>query len=286
MVVLDQLARLSPIAPGLLIIPVLGFLGLGAIVSAIWGAVRWLAEKAATIAVAVAHAVAIAARYTWNGLKWLGARARDAALWLRDRAVDVARWLRDKVWPWLQRLVDRISEWFRRSFGWLVKLLKIVSRALDWVYTKVLRPLLTFLESVRLVLRGLAALGVEWAARLEQRILALEQRIFQTFLTIVQHVNQLADILGVIFDLSGAIRRSIMVWSAWSFIGDLAVLFQLARIRSNPFPEALRLAAGPDPRDLRRTGNRLELELRSPPPWVLLAGVRLDELLRRGNTTT
>ncbi|HEY2938153.1 MAG TPA: hypothetical protein VGJ25_16235 [Gaiellaceae bacterium] len=257
----------------------LGWLGWTAIFKAIWDGLRWVAEKAAIVAVAVARAVAQAARYTWDGLKWFGGKVVDGAYWLRDRAIGLARWWKDKAAPWLARSLDKIGSWFKRHFGWLWTWVHRIQSILGWIYSNILRPLFAFLEVTRLVLRLLAALGVKWAARLETWIRGLEQKLLNVFSSIVNVVNSIADLLDALFDPTGAFKRKYFVWSLIHWWGDVQALSLLAGIDRNPWPEQLKLAEGPDPLDLVRKGHQLETELSSAPAWALEARRNLESLI-------
>jgi len=255
------------------------FLGLDTLIAAIWQGIKWVAEKAAIVAVAVAQAVKAAARYTWGGLKWFGGKIVDGAYWLRDRAVGLARWWKDKAAPWLARSLDKIGSWFKRHFGWLWTWVHRIQSILGWIYSNILRPLFAFLEITRGVLRLLASLGVKWAGRLEQWLRGVETKLLNVFTSIVNVVNSIADLLDALFDPTGAFKRKYFVWSLIHWWGDLQALSYIAMIDRNPWPEAFKLAEGPDPADIRRAGHRLEMDLATPPGWALVARRDLEELL-------
>lgn len=267
----------SRAAPWLLV--GVGFLNWAAIFAAIWDALKWLAEKAAIIAIAVAKAVAKAAVYTWNAIKFIGVKLKDAAEWLRDRLSDLARWWKEKAAPWLVKALGKIQDWFKRHFGWLFNWVHRIQSILQWVYKHILRPALIFLEVTRLVLRLLASLGVKWAKRLDDALGRLEQKLLNVFLTITRFVNDIASILDVLFNTWGAVRRSLFLWSLWAYVGEISALMRISHIDHDPWPEALALAQGPDPLDLPRKGIQLEEDLLSPPGWAILAGRELEDLL-------
>jgi hypothetical protein len=50
-------------------------------------------------------------------------------------------------------------------------------------------------------------------------------------------------------------------------------------IDHNPWPEALQLAEGPAPDDLRRRSIQLEADLTTPPGWARLSRQELTDLL-------
>jgi hypothetical protein len=257
----------------------LGFLGLDVIFAAIWEGLKWIAEKAAIIAAAVWQAFQKAAHYTWTGLQWLGGKAKDGLQWLKDRASGFATWWKEKAAPWLVRAFDKVDMWFKAHFGWLFTWVHRIQSILGWVYKNVLRPLFQFLEVSRLALRLLASLGVKWAGKLDAVLGRIEQKLFSLFYSLVSFVNGIASILDLIFNPWGALRRSLFLWSAWAYVGELSALLRIAHIDHDPWPEALQLAAGPDPADLRQKGNELEHSLSAPPGWALEARQEMEELL-------
>jgi len=255
------------------------FLGLDTIIAAIWEGIKWVAEKAAIIATAVWQAVKAAGIYTWHGLKWLGKEIGTGVQWLRDRAADFANWWKERAAPWLASALGKIDAWFKSHFGWLFTWVHRIQSVLEWVYKNVLRPLLTFLEVTRLVLRVLAALGVKWAAKLDAALGQLESKLLGYFLALTKFVNSIADILNVLFNPWGAVRRSLFLWSLWAYVGEISTLLRIAHIDHDPWPEALQLADGPDPADLRQKGNELAHSLEAPEGWMIEARRELEELL-------
>jgi hypothetical protein len=199
--------------------------------------------------------------------------------WLRDRAIGLAHWFKDKAGPWLARTISKVGDWFRRHFGWLQTWVHRLHSILTWLYTHVLRPLFVFLEVVRAVLRVLASLGVKWAGDLERFLARLEQRLLNVFNSVVNFLNNIADILDALFDPTGAFKRKYFVWSLIRWLGDLEALSLLAGIDRNPWPEAFELAEGPLPSDIHAKGNQVEHDLQAPPPWVITKGRLLSELL-------
>jgi hypothetical protein len=266
------------LAPWLLL-PLVGFLGLDVLIAAIWDAMKWVAEKAAIVAVAVAQAVARAAKWSWAALKWFGLKVRDGAYWLKDKAVDFARWFKTKAAPWIANAFRKVDEWFRAHFGWLFKFVKILQNTLGWIYKHVLRPVLTFLEVTRGILRGLAALGVGWAARLEDWLRRLEQRLLNTFFAITRVVNYIGDLLDALFDPTGAFKRKYFVWSYIHWLRDLHIIDLLSMIDHDPWPEAFRLAEGSWILQYHHRAELLQRDLENPPEWITTAGRRYTELL-------
>jgi hypothetical protein len=260
----------------------LGFLDFGSIIGAIWGAIKWAADKAVIIATAVARAVKSAAVFTWHGLRWLALRVRDASLWIRDRVVDLYDHLIKPAVQAVVRALDKVEAFLKRVLGPFLRFVERVQHALKWVYDEILRPLLRAIEIARLIARGLAALGVGWASRVDQYLANLENRLVQAFTTVLQYVNLVSDWLGVILDSAGLIKKELWYHSLVRSRIEFYAFWINYQIRSNPIPTATLLAAKftQPPLDLS-LGNMRGRVLQRPPEFrAQMADLRKVALTR------
>lgn len=258
------------------------FLGLDVLFGWIWTGLEWVAEKAAIIAVAVGQAVAKAASYTWEGLKWLGGKIKDGALWLKDRVVDFGKWWKEKAGPWLQKTFTGIQNWLTAHFGWLTKWVKWVQKNLGWVYTRILRPILHVIDVVRTVLRLLADMGVKWAADAERWLAKVEFKLVGFYNELLGFVNEIAGIVDLIFNPNGFFRRDIFMWTHWHLASDIAAVFRLARIDRDPVAEAHVLISGFPGPDNKSQAQALLADLFEPPREIVDAAIELERELGLG----
>jgi hypothetical protein len=111
------------------------------------------------------------------------------------------------------QFIDKVTAPIRAVF-------ERINRALDWVWSRVIAPILDVIEKVRLVLRLLAELGVEWAAKLDAILLALETRIYDSFRTVREWVNTFQSWIDVLFDPRGWIRATPWLYTLYRWGGN------------------------------------------------------------------
>jgi hypothetical protein len=114
----------------------------------------------------------------------------------------------------VKQFLDRVAEPIRR-------VLDRINRALDWVWTRVIAPIIDVIDKVRLVLRLLAELGVEWAAKLDAFLLALETRIYESFRVVREWVNTFSSWIDVLFDPRGWIRATPWLYTLYRWGGNV-----------------------------------------------------------------
>lgn len=256
----------------------LGFLG--GLIAAIGTALGWLADKAATIAAAVAAAfvkvallVKAAAVWLWTHLKtWSIAIGRGIRqLWSQHIQPFMV-----KVFGAIKEGLEHARRFFKPVFDALDKIRKILSD----VWTKVLQPIIKVLEVARTVLRVLAKLGLDWAKDLEAFLAKIEQTIIQRFSQIVNVVNTVSSWLEALFEPWGILKQGPLLWSIWSWREGFFYVFFKSQ---TPFPDTItrQLADLPyGPSSPQQVDDRWALLIRHPTPDLLMAQERLRLLLR------
>jgi len=124
--------------------------------------------------------------------------------------------------------IDAVRTFFTRIQQFLDKvtapiraILEKINRALDWVWTKIIAPVLDVIEKVRLVLKLLAELGFEWAAKLDAFLLELETRIYESFRQVRDVLNTVSSWLDILFDPRGWIRSTPWLYTLYRWGGNV-----------------------------------------------------------------
>lgn len=182
---------------------------------------------------AVAVALLEAARAIWAAIQWMWLHIiQPAFIAIREWIADAARFLKDVFGPLLEIVRDVIS--------WV-----------DLIYNKVLRPILSAMEIVSLILRGLGLLGVDWAKRADAWLYKLRVEIWRAFETVRRYLTDVRSILTLLLDPRGFIARAPFLWSVyaygrsvWGVLVNFGVLGQRVAVggvpaRRAPLREAL-----------------------------------------------
>ena len=165
---------------------VLGVIG-GAVAASLEAAVVWLAQMVGWLARRTANILAstggMFAR-AWEGLRKVYFDV------LRPALVQLYRWIRD------------LQEWLKRTLTPVYRILKRVHDKVLRVWDRYLRPWLEFVDKVRIGLRILGRLGVDWARKLDRTLEAWERVLIDHYLQLVAAVNQVIDLVNdvVTFD--------------------------------------------------------------------------------------
>lgn len=211
------------------------FLGLGAIFSAIWDGLKWLAGKVADLAIFLAHAAIQTAHQIWNVLKLLGRYAAKFAVWVKDRFEQLWNLKLKPLIQALYRFLQKIQTFLREHFGWLLNAVKRVAQFLQTVWTKIIAPILNAIGWIRAILQLLAKLGVKWAADLDRWLAQLELRIYNAFHWLQSWVNRALLILDAIIGPNGLIRGLLLLASLDPIVG--AVVRLLVRYGTAPYED-------------------------------------------------
>jgi len=186
-----------------------------------------------------------ALNYVWG---WIQQATKIIANYLLELARTFAKSMQAigrffaRIWGWLKRFYSDVIkpvlrkiqegiEWLQRTlkrvFGPILEVLQKLRKKLQEFYNKFLKPILDVIDAIRLFLRGLAVLGVDWAKELDARLARLQQLISEPILLAIRRINELAGWIDRIMTLNGlfqrlaflrtlgALRRPIIRW-AWN----------------------------------------------------------------------
>lgn len=163
--------------------------------------------------------------YVWT---WIQQATRLLATYLLDVAKSLAKSIVAvgkffaRLWGWLRRFytdiikpilrkLNQFIEWLQRTlkriFGPVLELLQKIRKEIQKFYDKFLKPILDVIDALRLVLRGLSALGVDWAKELDAKLARLQQLITEPILQAIKRINEIAGWIDRIMTLDGLFQR-------------------------------------------------------------------------------
>jgi hypothetical protein len=108
------------------------------------------------------------------------------------------------------KLIDQFRKWLEHIFKPLIDFVTKIRTWLQRIYKDVLRPILDIIDAFRLFLRGLGALGVDWAKELDQQLGRLEQKLTAPLLLAIKTVNEILGVLDRIMTLDGIFTK--LIW--------------------------------------------------------------------------
>lgn len=111
------------------------------------------------------------------------------------------------------KLIEALKHFLERIFKPIIDVITKVRGWLQKIYKDVLRPILDIIDAFRLFLRGLGALGVDWAKELDRKLGELEDQITAPLLTAIRYLNQLASLIDRIMTLDGLFQKLIWIQS-------------------------------------------------------------------------
>lgn len=111
------------------------------------------------------------------------------------------------------KLIEAVKSFLERLFKPIIDIITKVRGWLQNIYKNVLRPILDIIDAFRLFLRGLGALGVDWAKELDRKLGELEDQITAPLLTAIRYLNQLASLIDRIMTLDGLFQKLIWIQS-------------------------------------------------------------------------
>ncbi|MGH7823424.1 MAG: hypothetical protein ACREQ9_26990, partial [Candidatus Binatia bacterium] len=121
----------------------------------------------------------------------------------------------------VKRGFDALTRFFDKITAPIRAVLERINRALDWVWSKVLAPILDVIGKVRAILQLLAGLGVEWAGKLDQILQLIETRIYDTFREVRNWVNTFELWLDLLLDPGGWIKSFPFLYTVHLWAGNI-----------------------------------------------------------------
>lgn len=180
---------------------------LGLVAGWIWNGVQAAGRIALHVLAWSVKALWAFATASYNALKTVGEiLARGAR-----KAWDFFRLTYDKVlkpaWQKFWKFVEWAQRELEEMFSPILDFLQTVKDHVLAFYTKWIQPVLDTISVARKVTGILASLGIEWAKRLDAKLLELEQRIYEPFQHVLRHLNGVINIVNRVVTLDGLFQR-------------------------------------------------------------------------------
>jgi hypothetical protein len=128
------------------------------------------------------------------------------------------------IWDGIKRVARALDALRKRLAGWIAPLLEWLKKArdwLDWIYHRVIRPLINLIQRLRMFLVVLRQLHVKWAEKLDKILVRVEADIYKTFGAVRAAVNDIITILEEIQEPGGLFRAGIVLLSAAKYATEI-----------------------------------------------------------------
>ena len=126
---------------------------------------------------------------------------------------------------WLALHVHKLRAWLRRTIGPIIKRLEKIKKWYDEHILKQQLRMIQMLQTIRRVLGILRIFHVKWAAKLDNSLADLQNRI-ETSISIVRGtLNQIINTLAIAFDPTMVITRDLLGASLLSNLGAVKRIF-------------------------------------------------------------
>jgi hypothetical protein len=154
------------------------------------------------------------------------------------------------AWAKFNKWIDRAHDWLVTKFGPILCWLQKARKRIEAFYKKYVQPWLDAIDTTRKFLRLLEALHIKWAAELDRKLAALEDRITRPFLLVVGKLNEIINLVNSVIDGFGLFQRVVLIRS-------IERDYQYAwRAIVNPYSDSGRRTRTRDARNMRASQRR------------------------------
>ncbi len=169
-----------------------------------------------------------------RGIQTAGIWTAKAFSALKRFAVGFGR----SAWDYVKGIWWHLRAALTTIFGPIISFLQAL-RARVWdIYTKYFRPIVDTIHFVQQLLRGLAWLGVDWAARLDGKLTQIVTYINEPFDFLIGKINEALGWVNRIVTGGGLLQRVMLINSTWRDIRYITA--QWWRAQHRPLTEEQR----------------------------------------------
>jgi hypothetical protein len=186
------------------------------ILTALFAAFGWLADKAVTVGYIL-----------WQVIVLIGRAVAQAMIGVAS-VLGKTFGVLGKLWTnvlrpfvsWAWREFQALHAWLKRTFQPALDFLYKVRHKLLELYAKYLRPVLDTIEITRRLLQLLATLRIEWARTLDRKLAELEYRLTLPLLEAMRAINRAINWIDRIVDFDGFFQRVTLIQSLLRYERD------------------------------------------------------------------
>lgn len=130
-----------------------------------------------------------------------------------------------KAIQWLGDHVRKLRDWLKRTIGPIIKRLQKIKKWYDEHILKQQLRMLKMIQTIRFFLGILRLFHVKWAAKLDQSLADLQNRIVETINVVRGTLNQIINTLAIAFDPTMLITSNVLAASLLGNLGAVKRIF-------------------------------------------------------------
>lgn len=171
----------------------------------------------------------------WGWIMWLYAHLAGVLVWIWDQVEPFFKWIKAgakaiaggllkairavlhlnfrSIWSALKRGYNRILQgldWWRRH---VLGPLDRMRRQIWQIYRTFFKPIILFIDSLRVFTRMIAIFNRKLAARLDHYLMSLEGKILWPITALLKRVNEISSYFTALITTAGRLARSLLLES-------------------------------------------------------------------------
>lgn len=109
----------------------------------------------------------------------------------------------------LGKLLEKLVELYEKHLKPILDAIEKIRRRVLQIYERILRPVLLVMQRVHQVLTILRLFHLKFAAKLDAELQNLEAKLFRPMYQLLGYLNQVANMLNLVFDARLVLRRTV-----------------------------------------------------------------------------
>jgi hypothetical protein len=135
----------------------------------------------------------------------------------------------DQLWSLLKRIWQKLVNIIQAVLPQIVQALKNLKKWLDWIYVKILRPILNYIQILRRYLYILRLMHLKIATRLDGILTRIQGRIIGPYLYVLRMLNGYGGWINVILTGGLTLQRPLLINTLYQYQADWINLWWTAQ---------------------------------------------------------
>jgi len=107
------------------------------------------------------------------------------------------------------KLLEKLAELYTKYLKPILDAIEKIRRRVLQIYERILRPVLLVMQRLHQILTILRLFHLKFAAKLDAELQNLEAKLFKPMYQLLHYINELANMLNLVFDAGLVLRRAV-----------------------------------------------------------------------------
>jgi len=107
------------------------------------------------------------------------------------------------------KLLEKLAELYTQYLKPILDAIEKIRRRVLQIYERILRPVLLVMQRLHQILTILRLFHLKFAAKLDAELQNLEAKLFKPMYQLLHYINELANMLNLVFDAGLVLRRAV-----------------------------------------------------------------------------